>query len=148
MRRVFAATLLSLVVPATAGAEVYRWTDAEGRVHYGDRAPDGAAQRVDLPPSPPAPADPELAEQRERGRRLLEVWDAERRERAQAAASAAAATAERERACAWLREELDGARRAAYLVRRDAQGGRAIVAAEERARYQAELADTIAAHCP
>ncbi len=147
MRMMLAATLLSLVVPATAGAEVYRWTDAEGRVHYGDRAPAGAAERVDLPSAPPVQPDPELAEQRERGRRLLEVWDTERRERTQAAAAAAAQSAERESACAWLHEELDGVRRAAYLVRRDAQGGREIVASEERVRYETELADTIAAHC-
>lgn len=35
--------LLMLAWSAAASAEVYRWTDAQGRVHFGDRPPAGAA---------------------------------------------------------------------------------------------------------
>jgi hypothetical protein len=44
--------LLCLLLSATfaaAGAEVYRWTDEQGRTHYGDSVPDryrNGAQRV------------------------------------------------------------------------------------------------------
>jgi glutaredoxin len=35
-------------LPGPAAAEVYRWTDAEGKVHFGDRKPEGeAAGRVE-----------------------------------------------------------------------------------------------------
>ena len=149
MRRVFAATLLSVAASAAAGAEIYRWTDAQGRVHYGDRAPEdaGRLERIDAPRRQTGQADPELEQHRERSRRLLEVWDGERRERAAAAAEAASRAAEREQSCALLREELDDARHSSYLVRRNAQGEREILAADERIRYESQLADTIAAHC-
>ncbi|HEX5757437.1 MAG TPA: M23 family metallopeptidase [Arenimonas sp.] len=44
------ALLLLVATPAVAG-KVYRWTDADGRVHYGDRAPPGveATRRYDVP---------------------------------------------------------------------------------------------------
>ena len=43
-----AATSLALSLPA-AGAELYRWTDADGRTHYSDKAPEkGAAKKVEL----------------------------------------------------------------------------------------------------
>jgi glutaredoxin len=32
-----------LVAPVAVAADVYKWTDAEGRVHFGDRPPDAAA---------------------------------------------------------------------------------------------------------
>ena len=155
MRRVFAATLLSVAASASAsasaaaGAEIYRWTDAQGRVHYGDRVPEdaGRLERIDAPQRQTGQADPELEQHRERSRRLLEVWDAERRERAAAAAEAASRAAEREQSCALLREELENARHSSYLVRRNAQGEREILAADERIRYESQLADTIAAHC-
>jgi glutaredoxin len=38
-----------LVAPA-AGADIYRWTDAEGRIHYSDKPPaDRQAKRVRIP---------------------------------------------------------------------------------------------------
>ncbi len=35
--------LASLAVTGLAGAQVLKWVDKEGHVHYGDKAPDGAA---------------------------------------------------------------------------------------------------------
>lgn len=40
--------LLLLLVPVLANAEIYRWVDENGVVHYGDRPP-AQAERVDLP---------------------------------------------------------------------------------------------------
>ena len=37
--------LLAALFAAAAHAQVYRWTDANGRVHYGERAPPGAKAR-------------------------------------------------------------------------------------------------------
>ena len=87
--------LLSLSCAASAG-EIYRWKDAQGVTHYGDRKPDDAnVERVDVrvppPASPttvpkagtaPAAADPAVAAEKrkqeramlcERARRNLEV---------------------------------------------------------------------------
>lgn len=47
-----AAALLALSAGA-ARAEIYQWKDAQGRVHFGDRAPDGRAAPVARTPAPP-----------------------------------------------------------------------------------------------
>lgn len=55
--------LLSLLLASTAQAATFqRWTDADGRIHYGDEAPDGvAAIDVEIDPNhnvheaPPTP---------------------------------------------------------------------------------------------
>ena len=52
-----ALVLLLVTVCATAAIAqpVYRWTDAEGRVHFGDRPPEGIeARTVDIAPPPPS----------------------------------------------------------------------------------------------
>jgi hypothetical protein len=44
------ACLLSLLLlPGLAGAEIYRWVDEDGVVHYGDRPPNHAEQVEELP---------------------------------------------------------------------------------------------------
>ncbi len=131
-----------------ANAEIYRWTDAEGRVHFGDRAPaTGAAVQSIEAPAGSATPDPELQRHRERSRKLLEVWDTERRDRSAAAAAAALETEERDRACAQLRAELERSRHAAYLVHESAAGAREILDSGAREQYERGLADALAAHC-
>ncbi|WP_293389285.1 DUF4124 domain-containing protein [Nevskia sp.] len=53
--------LLPLLSLTPASAEVYRWTDAKGVTHYGDKAPSDQAKPVQLPPlqtysPPPVPS--------------------------------------------------------------------------------------------
>ncbi|MBL8535497.1 MAG: glutaredoxin family protein [Betaproteobacteria bacterium] len=46
-------TLIVVAFAAHAAAEIYRWTDAEGKVHYSDAPPasgKGKAEQVKLPP--------------------------------------------------------------------------------------------------
>jgi hypothetical protein len=75
---------------ASTGAEVYRWTDANGQVHYGERPPPEGARRLDLPPAGAAvDTDPDMAGRRDRQQRLLESYEYERTQRQADAARAA-----------------------------------------------------------
>lgn len=51
------STTVLLATPAIAPAQqpVYKWTDASGRVHYGEKKPENAerVQTLDIAPSPP-----------------------------------------------------------------------------------------------
>lgn len=48
----FANALLLLTLTASAGADVFRWTDSNGVVHFSDR-PHPGAQILNIPGSPP-----------------------------------------------------------------------------------------------
>lgn len=86
IRILLASTSLVLMVPL-AQAQVYRWVDEQGVVHFGDRAPNQAGVER-LTPEPPKAKpqanarhayDPELL--RENERRYLRTLEAERRAR-------------------------------------------------------------------
>ena len=47
-----------LVVSGGTQADICRWTDAAGAVHYGDRAPSNVTAHCDRPPPKKAPAPP------------------------------------------------------------------------------------------
>lgn len=53
--RALALIALLLAAGIAEAGKVYRWTDSEGRVHYGDRAPPGveATRRLDVPGQEP-----------------------------------------------------------------------------------------------
>jgi hypothetical protein len=57
MQALFLFLCFALPAATLAGAEVYRWVDAEGQVHYSDRPGEGADRVIlDIVPASPAPA--------------------------------------------------------------------------------------------
>ena len=95
--------VLLLAHPAVA-AEVYRWTDEQGRVHYGERPPAQGAERLDLPAtgSPSTTPDASATERRARQQRLLDAYAYERERKQAAQAEAAAREQELAQECARL----------------------------------------------
>ncbi|MDG4552747.1 MAG: DUF4124 domain-containing protein [Candidatus Competibacter sp.] len=76
-------TIVLLASPAIAPAQqqVYKWTDASGRVHYGQRKPESTeqVQTLDIAPSPPAgPASTDSAAEIARINALSEQMASER----------------------------------------------------------------------
>lgn len=67
--RILLATLL-IVAAVPAAADVYKWVDREGKVHYGDvPPPNSAARAIDVPTTPaiegrgePVPVEPQAQE--------------------------------------------------------------------------------------
>jgi len=70
----------SLMGLSAAAAEVFRWTDENGQVHFSQRPPPNGAHRMDLPDTEKGSvsSDNGLEERRRRERRLLEAYDYER----------------------------------------------------------------------
>jgi hypothetical protein len=48
------AALLLALLAIPAGAEIYKWTDVQGKVHYGDQPPSGSIPRPFNPQTPKA----------------------------------------------------------------------------------------------
>lgn len=140
------------LLPLCSGAvlaEVYRWTDADGHVHFSDQAPqraNGEVREIKVPDSPVQP-DPELQRERERGQKLLEVWSAEKRAREDSEQESAAGVAQHEQSCAQLRAHLEELRGARLVIRTEATGERRPLDVDERVGYEKELHELLAAHC-
>lgn len=70
-----------VLLPLLAQAEIYRWTDTQGRVHFGSRAQAGADADLIV-------VQPQIIERdqvtREREARVADVFDARRQEQSQA----------------------------------------------------------------
>jgi hypothetical protein len=134
-----------LLLPGALAAEVYKWTDSQGRVHYGDRPGSGSARTL-------------TTDTRDRGlgldadasreqQRLLQALDEERRAEGAARAEAAQEAAKRERNCAHARDRLRIYRNARYLYDPQADGGRRVLSEQERTAAQARAEQQVRQWC-
>lgn len=136
-----ALSLLLGVGLAKAG-DIYRWTDADGRVHYGDQPPPQGAQKVDAPPPPPL--SPQEAEQRLEEIRARNAASAEARAKAREERAKAEAQREQRAAeCAAARRQRDAMLAAQRIRGADGQW----YTGEQRLEKLRELEKAIAEHC-
>lgn len=148
MRRFELIVTLALTLAAhVAVAEVYKWVDEDGKVHYGDRKPAGGVvgEALELEPAPSRDSD--HAERALKQRRLLDAFDVERDQREQAEADAAAAKRKREETCTKLKRDLARFDRANIVYTRDASGARIYMSDEEREAAATRARAWLEKHC-
>lgn len=146
IKTVLLATLL-YVGNSIVQAEVYKWTDAQGRVHYGDKPQGNNAETINLPTQEP-PAAPHVSEDRlEKQRRLLDAYAEERRLKREAEDKARKEKEERKRKCADLKDDLRNQENASGVYRLDKDGKRVFMSTEEREASTAELKKEVTYWC-
>lgn len=139
MRRLL---LIAALLPALAMAEIYRWTDEQGQVHFGQR-PVAGAERVEVKPQ----VVERDAQTREREARSQRFYDARRDEQQQAAAAAANLRQERASECRDLQRRLAQIPEGFSYYRTDANGERIYYSDEETDTARRQLRDRIAERC-
>jgi len=140
MRRLL---LSALLLPALASAEIYRWTDAQGLVHFGERPGASNAQTVEVKPQ--VVERDEVTRQHEQ--RTEQFYQARREEQAKAAAQASAAQAERVRECSELRHELAQIQQSGRFYTSDGQGNRTYISDQDMDSARSRLSTRIAERC-
>jgi hypothetical protein len=132
-----------------AAGEIYKWTDAEGNVHFGDR-PSGAATEQRLAINSSA-TDPD------RVRAIVQARNDARSERNEQKAAAAeaeptaedlrAAEAERKEKCSTYKERLQKFVTSRRLYRQDESGERVYLDEEETLAARARVQEQVLEYC-
>lgn len=145
MNRISVLTLLPLsaLLIGVAHADIYRWKDAQGHVHYGDQPPASGAQKIDEPP-PPSPLSPDEANaQLDAIRAKREAANEDAAKAREEKAQADAKQQQRADACKSLQRQLDDMRAARRI--RDPDGH--WYSGDERIQKQQELDKSLRQHC-
>jgi len=134
---------------AVSAGDIYKWTDSEGNVHFGDR-PSGASTEERLTIST-SPTDPD------RVRNIVQARNDARAERsvAKAATKAAeptaeeirAAKAERKEKCSTYKERLQKFVTSRRLYREDENGERVYLDEEETLAARARVQEQVVEYC-
>ncbi|WXL26903.1 DUF4124 domain-containing protein [Ectopseudomonas mendocina] len=129
-----------LILPGLAAAEIYRWTDANGQVHFGQRPAGQGAEQVQV--------RPQVVERdqltRDREARASQFYDARRQEQARDDAKAREAQGRRAQECQQLRQRLSSIPEGRRYFRQEADGTRNYYSDDQvdtaRKQLQAKLA--------
>jgi hypothetical protein len=133
------AWLFSCFTHATG---IYKWVDARGNVHYGDKPAVETVEKLNFKAQGSGAPPPNEAERRARQRRLLNVFQEEREAARSRAQKEKQRKARAQRNCNLARDRLRNLRHAAYLYDLDKQGNRVILSDQKR---EQAISDTQAA---
>lgn len=130
--------LLTLLIlsPAVSLAEVYRWVDAEGRTHFGDRPPTQAASQEVKVESAPARVDNSARDRQQKVNAFLEQKQQERDQQRVADAKAEKQAAKRAEQCTKLRARLKYMDSVSTFYNLNEQGERVFVSESENTRIR------------
>lgn len=137
-----ALTLVSLLLSPLVSAEIYRWADANGTVHFSAKPQEGA-ERIDVRPQV---IDRDEAT-RKREARTERFFEARREEQQALEASASAKHAQRQHTCKKLRDRLSQLSHGGRYFSADAKGERVYYSDEEIDTARRQLASRISQIC-
>lgn len=132
----------ALLLPGLAAAEIYRWTDAQGQVHF-DQRPAAGAEQVEV--------KPQVVERdeatREREARTERFFEARRQEQEKASSLAAERQAKRVQECRQLRQHLAQFQRDGLFYREGPNGERIYYSDSEVKATRRQLSSKLAERC-
>ncbi len=120
-----------------AQAEIYKWVDDNGQVHYSEKAPDNKQQSAtEIRIRPHTPQTPLISPEQRRQQRdnLLRAFDEERQLRKDAEAKKQQDEARRRKNCLRARDKFKNYERASALYDLDEQGERVYLSDAQRRR--------------
>lgn len=136
--------LFLLMLPALASAQIYRWTDEHGQVHFSEKPQAPSAEQVEVRPQ----VVERDAATRAREERLEKLHSARRAEQQQAAEKSAKLRAEQEQQCSHLRKRLARLEEGGRFYRRGVDGSTEYVSDAEVVATRDQLRGQVAAACP
>lgn len=141
--------VLLLFSGASIQAEVYRWVDEQGRVHYGDKKPEQDTQsleQVQLRQARPED-DPEVVRRFEAMNRLSTMRAYEREKEAEALVAKKSEQKELASRCQHLQQKMLSEQSVGVVYSYDDKGQRVNWSGDERKAYRAKLQSLFDQHC-
>ncbi len=125
--------LLFAAAAQAASASVYKWVDANGEVHYGEKPPAavGSSKQIALDKAPPP--DPYAQERSEHLKSSMESAKEAREKRKEEQAKAKAEAALAKQNCATAKSRVHGYTSGGRLYRMDEHGERRYLSDDQRA---------------
>lgn len=140
--------LVLLLGCTTLYAGVYKWTDSDGQVHYGDmpqNTEDTEEISVDAEPASGFALDDDS--RHEKRQKLLDAMEEDRLEKKEQREKDRVEKEQRSRRCAWLRDKLRRTQSATGVYKLDKDGNRVFLSNDQRTSSESRLRAQIRKEC-
>ncbi len=144
-----ASSVLMLAPNPAASTKVFKWVDAKGRTHFGDKPPESANSvttiktKVHSQPN----TEPDAEQRRQKQRKLLNALSTERKEREAARVKKRAEKAATQEKCTRTKRSLAILERANLLYTKDKSGDRDYASDDQKLNLIKQLKDNLRKHC-
>lgn len=136
-----------VIFSMSANASVYRWIDANGNTHFGDRPPANASSREVNVNAPEVNNDASAQERQQRMQDFLSEQQKERVARQAEQAKLAEQEAMKAELCTRMRAELKNLARVSTFYRLDENGDRVYVTDEENEQVRKDFRRKVKEAC-
>jgi lysyl-tRNA synthetase class II len=126
----FTFLICYLLCTTASAAEVYKWEDDQGQVHYGRKPPDDGATAIEIKPH--HESDQATLKRIEKNEKLLRVYEEERQISKQEAMEARKEEEERRNQCTRAKKALDNLDYGGRLYRLNENGEKVFLSEEDR----------------
>ena len=140
-------TLTLLLFISVSHAEIYKWTDENGQIHYGERPNNPNTEKIEIKSTAPKPDAGIDSDRKEKQRKLLEAFEAERAEKKQEKEKAEKEKRELKRNCAYLKDHYKNLKRTNIYYDFDEDGNRIYLDESIQEQDIAEAEKLIRKHC-
>ena len=132
---------------SSSGAEIYKWTDENRKIHFGDRPVNKhKAEQLQYDTTSRAGITHSSGDNKERARMTKEL-ETDRKERADKRAKTHAKKLKKQRRCAAARDTLKRQQNANSVYKLNSKGERVFYSAAQRAKHEKRYKSSIAKHC-
>lgn len=139
--------LLLMLFCTNAMAEIFKWVDGQGNVHYSDKPVKEDAQQMEIKVDSGSKARVSEQERLERRQRLLDAYDEDRAKKKEADAKEQKQKDQLKRECVVAKDRLARYERSRSLYDFDKDGNRIILDDKERQRITDTLRQQINQNC-
>jgi hypothetical protein len=143
---VFLVSVVLAAIVSPAMAEIYKWVDEQGRVHYSDKAVEDS-EPMNVPSEKKQSSSASSVDRKQRRQRLLQAFEEDRATRKQQADEVRQKKAKLSRQCVVAKDQLRGMQRSNRLYDLDKSGNRVYLSDEQRRKATARLSAEIKKHC-
>jgi len=136
-----------MLVARPGYADVYRWLDAAGEIHFGDRPPDKQAEKVSIQRAPTPPPGAGQAGRLQQQQKLLNAYREERLKKEDDERRLAEQQEKQQRACMEAQDQLRQFERSGALYDLDEQGRRIYKGEAEREAFIENFRQQVRRYC-
>ena len=130
----------------SAQAEIYKWKDESGKIHYGDK-PVKNSEEIKIKQEVSANKNISKAAREERRRRLIESYDEERKEKKELQAKQQQQKSRKDAQCGQAIDRLRRYKKASGLYEVDKDGNRIALSKKAHKKSISKLKKQIKRHC-
>lgn len=139
--------LLITLSAATVHAEVYKWVDENGKLHFSDRPRDARAEQVELAPVPFISLPGKPHEHWNKQQRALKMYEDDRKNKLKEAAKNEKIEQENKTRCAKLKRLRGRYDRSRLLYEKNKDGTKRYLSEAERKKEEADLNKALRRYC-